>query len=106
MGIFYGIGYSISEREGAIAQLNDRVRDEFVKYLSTSRARVVAHNNLLGHYFRHLYHTVSYIAAMDDAIVPEEQNMNMRKWLGGRCRIRNSCYYIIILYLYRDEIGM
>lgn len=81
---FYGIGYSISEREGAIAQLNDRVRDEFVKYLSTSRARVVAHNNLLGHYFRHLYHTVSYIAAMDDAIVPEEQKYEYAKMVRGQ----------------------
>lgn len=81
---FYGIGYSISKREGAIALLNEKVRDEFVKYLSTSTLKLVAHNNLLGHYYRHLYHTISYIAKMDSGIISERQKYEYAKMIRGQ----------------------
>lgn len=81
---FYGFGYSISEREGAIARLNEKVRNEFAKYLSTSTLKLVAYNNLLGHYYRHLYHTISYIAKMDSGIISEEQKYEYAKMIRGQ----------------------
>lgn len=81
---FYGFGYSISEREGAIARLNEKVRNEFAKHLSTSTLKLVAYNNLLGHYYRHLYHTISYIAKMDSGIISEEQKYEYAKMIRGQ----------------------
>lgn len=55
------------------------------------------HNSVLGHYFRHLYQTIRYIA--DDKDLEENQKYNYAKWFVLNFQILSRHYCIIIHYL-------
>lgn len=52
------------------------------------------HSDFLGHYFRHLFQTVKYIASIDDDLVPETKKYEYIKML----RAQMSDYEQILLY--------
>lgn len=83
---FYGYNYKIPESKGYISVFNDEIYNELNATVATlGRSWFGAgYNNTLGHYYRHLYHTISYIAKMDSGIISEKQKYEYAKMIRGQ----------------------
>lgn len=81
---FYGKDYYISDNRGDLARFNSLIRRSFNEYLKKEKLQIEGYNNSLGHYYRHLYHTISYIAKMDSGVISEKQKYEYAKMLRGQ----------------------
>lgn len=74
---FYGVNYSINRNYGYIAKLNEILNTR----MDMKRAAHSSCNEAMGHYYRHLYQTVRYVANMNDAVIDEQQKYEYVKML-------------------------
>lgn len=84
---FYGSKYLVNRDSGNDSLLSAfqlKIHSEIIKRLVQMIPSVDGYNDKLGRYYRHMFHTISYIAKMDDVIVPEEQKYEYAKMLRGQ----------------------
>ena len=74
---FYGVNYTINRKDGCIAELNEALS----KRMDIENAAHSSCNEVMGHYYRHLYQTVRYVANMNDAVIDEQQKYEYIKML-------------------------